>query len=290
MTTLFDVSHRVLQELGTVVGGTATGGSTTTLIDTLMLDNYPDNFFDEGTLFVVYDAGGAAAAPQGELGVVASFNGSTRTVTLSAALTQAIASGDQYLLGTARFPYWQVREAINRALEETGDVEVVNSATTAATAQTEYTLPTTNIRVIRVEWNTIVNDSNDKRLAEINGWHVRKSATGSADTLVLHEQPIPDRTLYITYVGKHPRVSLPSSTIGERVDVAALTLRAAIILLENKLFQADPDPQIRQQLDALKERYADVRTLQEHAPTPRTKLFSSRLRGRFTSSELRWPD
>lgn len=274
MTKLFDIAHRVLQELGTVVGGEATGGSTTTLVDTLLLDNYAPNHFDEGTLFVLYDAGGAGAAPQGELGVVQNFDDQTATVTLSAALTAAIAAGDQYLLATARYRYWQVREAINQALGEVGNVETVDSSTTAAEAQTEYTLPAANIEVVKVEYNTKVGDADDLRLAEITGWHVRKTASGSADTLVLHQQPIVGRTLYITYLGKHPRVSAASDAIDDRQDHAVLTLRAAILLAQNKLFDSDADPQIKMQLDNLKERYAEVRTIQQPMPRPRRKTFT----------------
>lgn len=284
MTTLFDVVQRTFQELGNVVGGTATGGSTTTLIDTLVLDEYEDLFFDEGTLMVVYDAGGAAAAPQGEYGVVSNFDGATNTVTLSAAMTAAIASGDQYLLATARFPLWQVREAVNRALGETGNVEVVDSSLTATAAQTEYSLPAKNITVVKVEYNTKVGDSDDLQLAEITGWHVRKTASGSVDTLVFNTQPPVSRTLYVTYLGKHPRVSLSSDAIDDRLDVNALSLRAAILVCEYKLFEDAADPQIKMQLDSLKERYAEVRTLQEPMPRPRRGTFTARhglARGRW---------
>jgi len=289
VTTLFDVAHRTASHLGAVLTGTATGGSTTTLIDTLRLDNYRDGYFDEGTVYVTYDAGGAAAAPQGEWGIIQEFNGNTQTVTFSNTLTAAIAAGDAYKLTSARFPLHQIIDAINRALDETGDVETVDSSNTAAAAQTEYTLPAANITVTKVEFNTRVGDADDLALQEITGWSVRKTAPGSADTLVLDAQPVVGRTLYITYTGKHPNRYTNSGVIDDRLDVAALSLRAAIILCEDKVFEADADSQIKGQLDVLRERYALAQALQAPGPRRRKRLFTSHLNKRVVTDDLRWP-
>ena len=287
MTVLSDVVQQVVAELGFGVTGVATGGSTTTLIDTKLLDRYSENYFDEGTLLVVYDAGGASAAPQGEWGVVSNFNNQNNTVTINAALTTAIAAGDVYVLASARFQLYEIIDAVNRATKETGDVETVNSSNTVVAAQLEYTLPAATTTVTKVEYNTIVGDANWLGLEEITGWEVRKAASGSAGTLVLPYLPPVGRTLYITYTGKHPARFTAAGVIDDRIDLAALALRSAIILVERKLHQPDPDPQIKAQLDTLRERYAEVRSLQEPAPQRQVRLFTHHLNS-AASTRTKW--
>ena len=240
-----------------------------------------------GTLVVVYDAGGLAAAPQGEWGVVSNFNNQNNTVTINAALTAAIAAGDVYVLASSRFQLYEIIDAVNRATKEAGDVETVNSSNTVVAAQLEYTLPAATTTVTKVEYNTVVGDSDDLGLLEITGWEVRKAASGTAGTLVLPYLPPVGRTLYITYTGKHPARFTAAGVIDDRIDLAALALRSAIILVERKLHQPDPDPQIKAQLDTLRERYAEVRSLQEPAPQRQVRLFTHHLNS-AASTRTKW--
>lgn len=280
MPTLFDLTHRVASELGITFGGTATGGSTTTLIDTALLDLYPSGYFLEGTVWVLHDAGGAGAAPQGEWGLVSQWNDQTTTVTFSNTLTAAIASGDYYKIAPASYTLHMLRDAINRTLDEIGMVEVFDgSSLTGADSQTEYTLPATDILVKRVLIQSDQNDANDNRWRELNGWRVEKTASGSADTLILASQPPTGYKIGIVYSKNHPQVYSASDTIDERVHIPQLVTRAAIKCVERKLFDGDTDPQIKNQLDLLRERYQEMRLETPRPQMRRVRLFTQHLQG-----------
>ena len=59
--TLANLTYRTARELDIVYEGTATGGSDTTLIDTNQLDQAND-YWNDGTVWILEDAGGAGAA------------------------------------------------------------------------------------------------------------------------------------------------------------------------------------------------------------------------------------
>lgn len=113
----------ILFEIGTLLGeaaerGTATAGSATSCTcvavfqSSLMLDNYY-----KGHWFIVLtDAGGAAAAPEGEEALIASNVASTGVVTLDRTLTAAIASGDVFMTSAYIRPSEMIR-CVNRARE-----------------------------------------------------------------------------------------------------------------------------------------------------------------------------
>jgi len=97
--TRSDVLKRLLRE-GLGESGTATSGSTSTIVDTGMLlsSAYPDDKYKGMWARIEYDAGGAAAAPEGEIRSVTASVGSTGTVTVSPVFSAAPAASDRYQL------------------------------------------------------------------------------------------------------------------------------------------------------------------------------------------------
>jgi hypothetical protein len=71
---LFDLTYRVASEIGILQEGEATGGSTTTLVDTVNLTQAED-YWNNGTVWFPY--GATQATPQGEYAVVSNFVNST---------------------------------------------------------------------------------------------------------------------------------------------------------------------------------------------------------------------
>lgn len=98
--TRAQIIKRWARESGLAQIGTATGGSTTTIVDTTRLKSsqYSDDSWTGGYARISYDAGGAAAAPEGELSPITTYAASTGTVTFNPAMTAAPASGDIYQL------------------------------------------------------------------------------------------------------------------------------------------------------------------------------------------------
>ena len=94
----------------------ATGGSTTSaVVASQAYSSQSANAYDGVYIYVLTDAGGASAAPEGEQGRVttAGFTASSGTWTISPTLTAAIASGDtlQFLYGLDRTAIFN---AVNR--------------------------------------------------------------------------------------------------------------------------------------------------------------------------------
>ena len=98
--------------------GTATGGSTTTLIDTSGLERYTETDALKGALLYISDTDDGLA-PEGESRRIQSFNITTNTITVDRAFGAAVESGDTYeiYLAPLSLDQWDgcVNDAINDA-------------------------------------------------------------------------------------------------------------------------------------------------------------------------------
>lgn len=100
-TNYFEIRQRVMDIIYAgrwPLRGTATGGSTTTVVDTAVpLPGSTADHFDYYWVKIVKDAGGAGAAPQGEIRAVSEGGwANTGTFTVSSAFTAAVAASDTY--------------------------------------------------------------------------------------------------------------------------------------------------------------------------------------------------
>ena len=91
---------RFLRETGLGDYGIATGGSTSTIVDTgrLKSTQYADKDWEGGWARISKDAGGAQAAPEGEISPITTYAPSTGTITVNPNFTQAPVSTDEYEL------------------------------------------------------------------------------------------------------------------------------------------------------------------------------------------------
>src|SRR5688572_32566160 len=106
--TLAAARAAVSQRAQEFLSGTATGGSTTTIIDTNELQHV-DGYWDESTILVT---SGSNADQKRR---VQTFTGSTSTLNLYSALPMAVASGVTYEV-YRRFSPGDVEVAINRSI------------------------------------------------------------------------------------------------------------------------------------------------------------------------------
>ena len=137
--TLSNMLQGVYKALGQLRVSTATGGSTTTIVDTKRVGTANDDDFRNGVAFVVRDAGGASAAPEGEFNRISAYVDSTGTFTVDTAYTAAPASGDTYAWANQQYPIYEMIQAMNDGLRLLGDVPLVDTTTLdTAAAQTEY--------------------------------------------------------------------------------------------------------------------------------------------------------
>jgi len=220
--TQLQLTH-VLQQFYRRAGGKvtlATGGSTTTAIDTKLADELADgnedDIFNGGTIIVVEDAGGAAAAPEGEFSRITDYVASTQTLTFSPALTTAIATGDRILIAPPDFPPYDTIEVVNDALKDLSELPKYDTSITTAANQTEYTLPLAvkGGRIVSVEIQGITTDANDNRWRPIPNWQEGFANAGTTGTFIIG-QYASGYNIRISYYKRHARVSAFADYIDE---------------------------------------------------------------------------
>jgi hypothetical protein len=225
---LSKVMERAWRETGFSVDILATGGSTTTIIDTNSQYTSDDSLVG-GTALVVRDSAGASGAPEGEFQRISDYVASTTTFTVGSAFSSAVAAGDSILLATPRIRLPQMRQAVNDGLANLGTISLVDTSLTAAANQTEYALPVglKIKRLLDVQYNTITNDSNDNQYRSIIGQTTYiPAAPGSTGLLILPQLPA-SRTIKIVYEGVHPVLFAYSDKVSETIQ-EELAVAAAI--------------------------------------------------------------
>jgi hypothetical protein len=229
---LFDLTYRVVRELGIVTEGTVTGGTTTTTIDTGYLGYYPDDWFNYGTLWLLYDAGGAGAAPEGEWARVTDFTNSTKTITHEA-LTVAPAAGDRYAVAPRKLARETLVQQINSVLQEIlVPVEDIYTITIAA-GQAEYPLPNAVLdQGIEVYLQTILNDPDNFGWEKNNDWYIRDPGAGYTKYLVFKNIPATGRGARVVYWIPHAPLNARTDQLQESVSLERVVLGASVRCLE----------------------------------------------------------
>lgn len=229
MTTAANIAYRVWQDLGKIEPleeFVATGGSTTTVVNGKIADRQDrpeDNYSIDFTAVIVRDAGGASAAPEGEMQRISSYVSGTYTHTVDTAFTVAPASGDYVAIANSDIPLREMYRAINNALVKVGEIPLTDTSLTTSSNKTEYTLPVALKRedLLRVEYQANTGDSDDNDWTHIGDYDVLPAAPGSTALLRI-PQIVSGRTIRLTYMGVHPTVSTYSSYISEYIHPAVL--------------------------------------------------------------------
>lgn len=214
----------------------ATGGSATTFVNSGFgeLESPPEtDAFRNMIAFVVRDAGGTSASPEGKYKRITAYDDSTYTGTLESTITDSIASGDRLMIATQNsFPVDQVIFCVNRALENLGTIELVDTSLTTASEQTEYAVPLAmkGKKPLAVYYQGITNDSNDNRWVAVSSYRFEGAAPGSTGTLYISQLPA-DRTLRIIYEGIHPAVSDYNSYVSESIHPKVATAAGILEVL-----------------------------------------------------------
>lgn len=252
--TLFDITYRVARELGLVVEGTVAsgmgiGGTTTTMYDIVFLkDRYEDNYFNAGTLWVLYDAGGASAAPQGEWARITDFAKTTGIVTHTA-LTAATAAGDRYAIANADYTRDQMISAINQVLGEIPIEYHDDSTITTSSGLTEYTLPTALLSQNIEVWINTHDTTDDNDYVKLHDWYIEEEITGTAKKLIFRTEPPSPYHLRIRYWLPHTALYSSSDKLRESVDIDRVVLPAAYrLLLWMKSQKSQEDPLLDQRI------------------------------------------
>jgi hypothetical protein len=237
--TLFDLTYQLARLLNTLTEGVATNGSQTTIIDTVERTE-ADDFWNGGTAWITYDAGGAGAAPQGEYSFVSDFVQSTGTVTLRSTLTAAVAANDRYAIAPLRYPLHLLIQKINEAISVIEKTDL--STVVIAAEQTEYSLPTDLLELKEVWLGANGDDSDDNRWYQVYDWEVQKSDTGTADKLVFMRQHATDTAVKLVYLMDHAALRVATDKLDQSINIKKVIYNAAVgCLLWRKAKVGDSD-------------------------------------------------
>lgn len=213
--TGFQLTH-VLQQLYRSLGAkvtTATGGSTTTTIDTKLSaeleDGNEDDIYNGGTVIVIQDAGGANAAPEGEFARISDYEALSTTLTHDT-LTAAVESGDRVIIAPVDYPLQDVIEVVNDALKYLGVIPVPDTSITSASEVNTLPIAAKGRDFIDVEFLP----TGEVAYRSVRNWDVVPSAPGSTAQLILPPE-YKGFPIRITYVGFHPKVKAFDDNISE---------------------------------------------------------------------------
>ncbi len=225
MATLFDITYRLARALGVMYEGVATGGSTTTIADTVERIE-ADDFFNRGTAWITYDAAGAGAAPQGEYSLISDYAQTGGVLTLRTTLTAAVASGDRYAVARTRYPLHLLIQKVN---ETFGVIEKTDISTiTTAADQTEYSLPSDVLELKEVYIQTNLSDTDDYGWQKLYDWDIQKSATGTANKIVFPRQLPTGYLLKLVYLTYHQVLRVATDKLDDTIHIDKVVYNAAV--------------------------------------------------------------
>ncbi|MDH5508618.1 MAG: hypothetical protein OEZ02_15455 [Anaerolineae bacterium] len=207
----------IYSELGQLAVSTATGGSTTTVVDSKLGGVNLDDDYNDGTVFIVSSADGLA--PQGEFARISDYAGSSGTFTVEA-LSAAVENGDSYAYAPEFYPLRTVIELANAGLRSLGDIALVDSTTLeTAAGTTEYAASVAwkRRRPLMIDYQGRSGASGDNQWVRVYDWELVPAAPGTSGLLVFGEEMPAGRDIRIWYVDSHPRVSAFDDVISETI-------------------------------------------------------------------------
>jgi len=232
--TLSDTLQALYKQLGQLNVSIATGGSATTVIDTKQIGLHRDNSWKDGAVFIIRDAAGASASPEGKFERVSAYVNSTGTFTF-ATLTDAIASGDTFGFVSSYYPIYQMIQSVNDGLRSLGDMEF-NDTTTLDTidGDTEYSaaIAWKRTRPPKFWIQGRTGDAADNQWQEVTDYQWEPAIAGSAGRLILNFYPIGSRDVKVRYKDKHGVVNAYNDPIDERITPKLVVAAAMVEALQ----------------------------------------------------------
>jgi len=284
LTRLLQYAYR---ELGQLNVSTATGGTTTTIVDSKMVDIYGDDELKDGFAVIIEDAGGEGASPEGKYNRISGNTQSNGTITVESSLGNSVGAGDTYGYANNFYPHYDMIQLANDVLRDLGDMYLIDTTTLdSAASQTEYTyaIAWKHRKPFRVEIQGRVGDADDNKWYTLNRWEYRPATAGSTGLLVFDQQLPIGRDIAVHYLGRHPVVNSYEDPIIENVHPTLATKALVMKALEwqNRRLQGG-DPFLIQSWNDARIEYDKARMMyQPWLPKRKPQLFTL---GRYSEED-----
>ncbi len=232
MTTLVSILRLLAMQVGETYSGTATGGSTTTLVDSSL--SLPDDYLNGG--FIIYLSGNNA----NKSALITDYTSSTGTITFGTQ-TGACAAADLYIACHKNFNRTILVNAVNLALQAVGRYPAINTALTPTTGTVSYALPSGVFNVKRVQNGESGSEQENYWWEEHNGYIYFRDGY----------EPETGDTVKLFYIGNHASVSLDADVVNDLVPIDTLVKVAAVEALSTRYgVVGDDDPRLKAKLSA----------------------------------------
>lgn len=257
---LFDLVYRVARELGVAFEGTATGGAAGQLTDNIFLKNrFGDDYFNAGTLLLLYDAGGLGASPQGEWARITDYAQNPGVIFHENFLAPE-GVGDRYAAIGAEFTLDTLIQNINMALNSIQIPYIDITTITTEEDKTEYTLPTD---LLDQDINVYIQraSTTDNYLwLQVYDWYIAETAVGTAKELIFRTQPPAPYIVKLEYWKQHPSLNVRTDKLAEAVNIDRVSVESALrCLMWKKAQKSQADPILDMRLGEMSSRVAAMR-------------------------------
>lgn len=250
---LYDATLEVARVLGDVYQGTATGGTTTTLVDSTI--PHRSGWFNDpqvGTLWVDHST----------VAVHRITGHTTTTLTFSPAVGVAYANGTVYYAAPGFYPYYVLRQAVNHALRELGPIPM-ETIVTATADQHEYDNTDNAIfdnQIVEIQVAGVTGSTEpDYKLRSTEPLYYRLHSQwnqvmqSTRYTLIFEDNTAPDDAyqMRITYLNRHPVLSNATDIIYAGVcNPERIVWQAAVFALKWRFERVGKDdPELVQLLN-----------------------------------------
>ena len=230
---------KIIEKVGEALGLTkftsiATGGSTTTIVDTALATRYATNGFKQHIVIITKTTDGAA--PQGEFGLFPTAHWVTATKTFTIpTVSAAVEAGDLYTVIKPTIPIYELLSQINVGLGKLDAIALVDTSLTTLNETREYTLP---IATKGYEIQDVKIGNSTTGYFRHTDYLIRRAVGGSTETIVFTTQPPIDlntpanHTIEITYLAKPSVLSVYSDAVSEKYADELVISQVALSVLE----------------------------------------------------------
>jgi hypothetical protein len=227
---LADATLDLAKHIEEVTPSVATGGSTTTIIDSTI--TIPNEYIG-GSYWIL------SGANAGKCGAIKNVSGGA--VTLDVALPGAVVAGDQYAIAVKDFPLKLLRMAVN-AILSTYPIAKFDETLVANVQIEDYTLPTGVSDVRRMEIAS--NDTAPYSFEVVHRW---REYPGKITYYGDYCGDDAGKKIRLTYVGHHGEIN-DADEINNAVNPNYLRAAASVVLWRNMIQRTHKDNQVAMDL------------------------------------------